>query len=93
MTHILEEVIWQPEAKVKTEGRRKDNTVGWDAGGKNCQRSELTSWGEDEPAGERRARTGERFEARTERGVEHHCQSLAVKVDAAQQQAKGRVSV
>lgn len=53
----------------------------------------MTSWGEDEPAGERGARTGERLEARTERGVEHHCQSLAVKVDAAQQQAKGRVSV
>lgn len=74
-------------------GRRKDNTVGWDAGGNICQRSELTNQGEDEPAGGRQARKGERREARAERCVGLHCQSLAVKVDAARQQAKGRVSV
>lgn len=37
MTHVLKEVIWQPEANSE-DSKEKDNTVGRDAGGRKSAR-------------------------------------------------------
>lgn len=50
MTHTLKEVVGQPEAKGEDSREMKGNTEGRDPG-KICQRSGLTSEGEDELAG------------------------------------------